>query len=198
MPKRCGQCSFFSLENRLDDCPECGTKLQFTMFVPPSHATEVDAPPSPKAWDVKSAAFEQLELPLAVRWGQLLGGVSMYGLISYTVRNYFLTLAFAGETRLNAQQSLIALLLIMLVFHVVGALVGGAVAGAWSVHWLPQGIGVGIGVFLLPFILYCLLGSSGKEPLIAFLFVIFLTTGVSILGAFIGHKMIRPSRYIVS
>jgi hypothetical protein len=198
MPKKCGQCSFFSPENGLDDCPECGTRLQFTMFVPPSHATEADAPPSAKAWDVKAAAFQQMELPIGVRWTQVLAGIGIYGLIAYTVRNHFLALAFSGETQLSCEQSLIAMLLIALVFYVVGALAGGAVAGAWSVNWLPQGIGVGVGVFVLPMAIYCLFGPSGKEPLIALMLMMCVTTGLSVLGAFIGHKMIRPSRYIIS
>jgi hypothetical protein len=199
MPKKCDFCGFFSPENSWDACPECGEKLQFTMFAPPGyHTAEADAPPSPKAWDVNTAAFEHLELPWGVRWGQVLAGIGIYGVISHTVRSHFLALCFDGETQLSAQHALIAIVLITLAFHVIGALAGGAVAGAWSVNWLPQGIGVGIGVFLTPFVLFVLFGPGDKVSVAVFLTVLAITTGISVLGAFIGHKMIRPSRYVIS
>jgi hypothetical protein len=199
MPKKCEHCGFFHPDNDLTDCPDCGQKLKFTMFAPPSFQPQRrDESPQAEAWDVKRAAYEQLELPIGVRISQIVGGITIYFLISRTVQNIFLSICFGGDEDLRLEQIVIGALLIMLVFHVIGALVGGAVAGAWSVNWVPQGIGVGVGVLLLPFFIYFLFGQIGKEGLLGFLVLVCVTTVISVFGAFIGHLLVRPSRFIIS
>lgn len=199
MPKKCDQCGFFHPENNLDQCPDCGQALKFTMFAPPGFQPEQsNATARAEEWNHETANYEQLELPWGVRWTQIGVGIFIYCLISRTISNLFCAACFLGDTQLDMQQILIAFLLIKLAFHLVGALAGGAVAGAWSVNWAPQGIGVGVGVFLSPIVMYCLFGPIGGIGLAAFFTTICITTAVSVLGAWIGHKVVRPSRYVIS
>ena len=199
MPKKCPQCGFFRSDNELIQCPDCGQALQFTMFAPPGFQTEEsDQSRGAEAWDQQLASYERMELPLSVRLSQIGAGIGIYCLISRTIMSHFCSICLVGNANMQLEQMAIALLVIMLVFHVVGALVGGAVAGAWSVNWVPQGIGVGAGVFLAPLILYCVLAPVNEVGLVAFLVIICITTAISVLGAFIGHKLVRPSRFVVS
>jgi hypothetical protein len=199
MPKKCQHCNFFSPENDLTDCPDCGHELKFTMFAPPGYqAKECDTPCSAEEWNDKSAAYELLELPIGVRMSQIGAGIGIYFLISRTIMNLFCVLCFESNDKLNLGQIVIAYLLILLVFHIIGALAGGAVAGIWSINWVPQGIGVGIGVFCLPLIMRFLFEPVSAVDILAFLIIICITTAVSVFGAFVGHKLVRPTRYVIS
>jgi hypothetical protein len=199
MPKKCDHCGFFRPDNDLSNCPDCGQKLQFTMFAPPGYQTEESVESSStEAWNDKSAYFEQLELPVGVRMSQIGAGIGIYCLISRTVMNIFCAMCFVGNNNLKLEQMVIAYLSIMLVFHIVGALAGGAVAGAWSINWVPQGIGVGIGVFVAPLIMHVLLKPVIGVDLQTILVIICFTTAISVFGAFVGHKLIKPSRFVIS
>jgi hypothetical protein len=199
MPKKCEHCGFFRPDNELTDCPDCGQALKFTMFAPPGYQTEkCDEPPNPEVWNHQSATYEKLELPIGVRMSQIGAGICIYFLISRTLMNIFCAVCFVGNDNLRLEQMVIAAVLIMLIFHVVGALVGGAVAGAWSINWVPQGIGVGVGVFLLPLFFYLLFEPVKGVGLLGFLVIICITSAISVMGAFIGHKLIRPSRFVIS
>jgi hypothetical protein len=199
MPKKCDRCGFYHPENHLTDCPECGQMLKFTMFAPPGAQTQAaDEPQAKEAWNVNAAPFEQLELPFGIRMTQIGAGIGIYCLISRWALNIFFALCFLGNENTKLEQMLIAYLLFMLVFHVLGALAGGAVAGAWSVNWVPQGIGVGVGIFFAPIVMFLVFGPEADESFTSILVVVCITTAFSVLGAFIGHKMVRPSRYIIS
>jgi hypothetical protein len=199
MPKKCENCSFFHPDNDLTHCPDCGQELKFTMLTPPNYQREViEVSHRAEAWKQDSAKHEQLELPGNVRLTQIVAGIVIYSLISRSVKNFFLAICFVGAPPIQFERFMIAYLLLSLIFYVVGALAGGAVAGAWSVNWVPQGIGVGIGVFVLPFIFYVLFGPANGDDMLVFLLLIVITTALSILGAWIGHKIVRPSRYVIS
>ncbi len=199
MPKTCPHCGFFHPENDLNQCPYCGQALKFTMFAPPGLQTaEPEQSRGKEAWNPELAAYEQLELPISVRVSQIGAGIGIYCLISRTVLSYFCALCLVGNTDVRLERLVIVYPLLMLLFHVVGALAGGAVAGAWSVNWLPQGIAVGTGVFVMPLVFYCLFAPVTEVGLAVFLAIVCITTAVSVLGAFVGHKLIRPSRFVVS
>ena len=199
MPKKCQNCNFFHPENELTNCPDCGQTLQFTMFAPPGYQMEecVEST-NAQAWNDKSASFEHLELPLSIRLSQIGAGIGIYCLISRTIFSYFIAICFVGETNIQLEQIAIPLIFIMLGFHVIAALAGGAVAGAWSVNWVPQGIGVGIGVFISPLIMHFILEPVSNVDILSFMVVICITTAISVFGAFIGHKLIQPSRFVIS
>jgi hypothetical protein len=199
MPKKCESCGFFRADNELTECPDCGHRLQFTMFAPPSlQAAACDASEGAKAWNANSAAFEQLELPIGVRISQISAGIGIYCLISRTLRIVFCSLFFVSNTDVQMDRMALALILISLAFQVVGALAGGAVAGIWSVNWVPQGIGVGVGIFFAPLVMLFLFKPVAGTSLPVTLVTMGITTVLSVLGAFIGHKLVRPSRFVVS
>jgi hypothetical protein len=199
MPKKCDGCGFFHPENEMSQCPQCGQALKFTMFVPPGFETkEIDDSRTPETWNHEQAKYEQLELSWGVRWAQICAGVFIYCLISRYVCNVFCAAVFIGDSKLELRQMMIAFLAINIAFHLVGSLAGGAVAGAWSVNWVPQGIGMGVGVFILPLVMYYFFGLIHGVSLIAFLIIVCITTACSVLGAWIGHKVVRPSRYVIS
>ncbi|MGW8258114.1 MAG: hypothetical protein ACWGMZ_11560, partial [Thermoguttaceae bacterium] len=195
-------------QNRLD-VPDCGQALKFTMFAPPGYqGQEAEEPSGKEAWHEQSAAYEQLEVPLGARLTQIGAGIGIYYLISRTVLNFFFVMCFMDNDNFKLEQMLhdnskleqmmSVYLVLLLVFHIVGALAGGAVAGAWSVNWTPQGIGVGIGVFVTPLITYFVFEPIQGVNLPVMLVVVCVTTAFSVLGAFIGHTLIRPTRYLVS
>jgi hypothetical protein len=83
----------------------------------------------------------------------------------------------------------------MAFIYIVASLVAGATAGAWSVNWIPQGIGVATGVLLIPLILLTLIQPESPTW---YLVGVFATTLLTLFGAFIGHKLIRPTRFLIS
>ncbi len=197
MPKKC-QCGFFHPDNDLNNCPDCGEALKFTMFAPPGFRTECDQSRGAEAWHQQAAPYEQLELPIGVRLSQIGAGIGIYWLISRTIMGFFFAACLVGNTDVQLERALIVFPVLALAFYVVGALAGGAVAGAWSVNWVPQGVGVGAGVFVVPLITYCLFAPVDGVGLAAFFVVVCITTAISVFGAYVGHKLIRPSRFIVS
>lgn len=183
----------------MTECPNCGQALQFTMFAPPGYQMEEATHSCNKEeWHGNSAAYEQLELPIGVRLSQIGAGIGIYCFISRTVMNFFFAICLVGETNIQLEQLAITFLVMLMVFHIIGALAGGAVAGAWSVNWVPQGIGVGVGVFISPLIMHFLFAPVKGIDLLTFMFVICITTTISVFGAFIGHKLIQPTRFITS
>lgn len=200
MPKKCENCDFFHPENTLNECPECGRPLQFTMFTPPGFQAEEgqEKTRGKSEWDDRGAAHELIELPLSVRMSQIVAGTGIYCTISRTLKMIFCSICFVGNTNLQLDRMVIAYWSITAAFHILGALVGGAVAGAWSVNWIPQGIGVGVGVFLSPLIMYCIFGAVGGTSVLGYLMIICVTTLVSVFGAFVGHKLVAPTRYVIS
>jgi hypothetical protein len=199
MPKKCEQCGFFRLENELTDCPDCGQTLKFTMFSPTGYQMEEAVETcTMQTWTDKPTHYEHLELPLGIRISQIGAGIGIYCLISRTMMSLFLALCFVGESKIQLEQIAVAFLIIMMSFHIIGALAGGAVAGAWSVNWVPQGIGVGVGVFIMPFIMRFLLDPVGRVDFLTFIILVCITTAISVFGAFIGHKLIQPSRFVIS
>jgi hypothetical protein len=199
MPKKCDYCDFFHPENHLNECPDCGRTLRFTMFAPPGFQTgEAGQADGEEPWDESKAPYEELELSVSVRMSQIGVGIGAYFLISRTAMGLFCGLLFFGNKEMKLEEALISYLLARMVFEVAGALAGGAVAGAWSVNWVPQGIGVGLGVFVLPFVLLLVFPPEQKMAFIIFFAVVSFTTAVAVFGAFVGHKLVRPFRYVIS
>jgi hypothetical protein len=198
MPKKCDHCGFFHSENGMTVCPDCGQELKFTMFVPPGCETEENREPQGAH---EAAACELLELPWGVRLTQIGAGIGLFDIISYEVKHLFFGICLISGDNFHAdklQKMAIVYLMMTLAFYVLGALAGGAIAGARSVNWVPQGIGVGIGVLILLLILYFLFGPVKGIGLMGFAVLLSITTAMSVLGAFIGHKLVRPSRYVIS
>ena len=200
MPKKCECCGFFDPENDLTECPNCDSALQFTMFTPPGYETQEQEEDYGGAapWSEHLANYEEMELPVGIRMAQIGAGIGAYFLVSRGVTRLVSGLFAFGSGPMTFDELLTIQIIFILTFHVVGAIVGGAVAGAWSINWIPQGIGVGIGVFTIPIILFLVFAPAHTGLTILFLAVICFTTMFAVLGAYLGHKVIRPSRYVIS
>jgi hypothetical protein len=104
---------------------------------------------------------------------------------------------FSSENALPSAFTIIVAAVATVLIHCVSAIAGGAVAGAWSVSWIPQGIGVGLGALLIPLTL-TLLFTPDWAPIMAQIGLIFITTAFAVFGAWLGHKVVRPSRFVLS
>ncbi|HLA84741.1 MAG TPA: hypothetical protein VJL29_08100 [Thermoguttaceae bacterium] len=198
MPKKCEHCDFFDRENHLNECPNCGNPLRFTMFAPPGFETEPSLPAGVEPWSERLAVYEEMELPWSMRSAQIGAGIGAYFLISRTVTSVLTGLFLFSGGASEPEEAVVIYLMLAAICYVVGALAGGAVAGAWSINWVPQGIGVGVGVFLTPIIWFIAFPPEHAMSTILFLGVIGVTTVLAVVGAYLGHKVIRPFRYIIS
>jgi MFS family permease len=197
MPKNCTQCEFWSEDNSLHECPECGQSLQFTMFGPdgtPPEQTECEQPETD--WHKPDVmTFEVMEQPASFRMGQIGVGIGFYFAASFG--GGFL-MGFLIGSSVNEPADLpragLALLFASFGIYVLSAVLAGMIASAWSVNWVPQGIGVGLGVFAIP-IIRALIWVPEAWPV--FLIIVSVTTGFTVLGALLGHLLIPPMRYPV-
>jgi hypothetical protein len=194
MARICSNCSYYDAEGDQPACPQCGGALQFTMLGPPSGAPEEEAPTEKPAWS-RPEEFEAeiLEQPLAVRLAQISAGIGFYFVVRWMAA-MVLAVSFA-ELLFHSDPNVAAVTLgaILIAVYAVAALVAGAIAGAWTVNWVPQGIGVGAGLFVIPLVL---LLFTSPESLVFYLIVVFLTTVFTVVGAYLGHVLVKPSRVI--
>ena len=134
---------------------------------------------------------ESLELPVGVRLGQIGAGIFIFLAVSRWGQRILFFLIGSGAQVDTAGQ--VAYLMGYTCFlYVAASLAGGAVAGAWSVNWVPQGIGVGFGVLAIPLLLLLLFLP---ESLPIYLIGVLITTGLTVLGAYIGHRVVRPCQF---
>ena len=134
---------------------------------------------------------ESLELPPLVRLTQIGAGIFIFFAVSRW-GSRILMLLIGPNAEVSTQGQAVYLFAYTAFLYIAASLSGGAVAGAWSVNWVPQGIGVGLGVLAIPLILLILFLP---ESLPLYLVGVLVTTGLTVVGAFIGHKLIRPSQY---
>ena len=135
---------------------------------------------------------ESLELPLGVRLTQIGAGIFIFLAVSRWGQRILLFL-IGSDAQVDTAGQAAYLLAYTCFLYVAASLAGGAVAGAWSVNWVPQGIGVGFGVLAIPlFLLLIFL----PESLPIYLIGVAITTGLTILGAYLGHRIVRPAQFI--
>ncbi len=190
MYKTCSACEFFTEEVTASTCPECGGSLQLTMLRP-AHAEGGDGAESVEDEPVLLPHTEALELPPVVRLTQIGAGIFIFFAVSRW-GSRILMLLIGPNAEVATQGQAIYLFAYTAFLYVAASLTGGAVAGAWSVNWIPQGIGVGMGVLAIPLVLLILFLP---ESLLLYLVGVVVTTVLTVLGAFIGHKLVRPSQY---
>jgi hypothetical protein len=159
-------------------------------MLPPSGAT---APSSGVA--VEEVAVlprsEAMELPPAVRLAQIGTGIVIFFAVSRWGAR-ILTLLIGEEVEIDTTAQAAYLYGYTAFLYIAAALAGGAVAGAWSVNWVPQGIGVGLGVLAIPLLVLIL---YRPESLLIYLLGVAVTTVLTVLGALLGHKLVRPSQF---
>jgi hypothetical protein len=190
MYKTCPECEFFTEEVTEGTCPDCGGGLKFTML-PPTKC-DVDGKPLPLNDEaVMVPNTEVLELPPAVRLAQVGAGIFVFFAVSRW-GSRILTLLIGTNPEVTTQSQVVYLFAYTAFLYIAASLTGGAVAGAWSVNWVPQGIGVGLGVLAIPLLLLVLFLP---ESLPLYLLGVLVTTAFTVLGAYLGHRLVRPSQF---
>ena len=104
-----------------------------------------------------------------------------------------LILLIGSEAQVDTAGQAVYLFSYTAFLYVAAALAGGAVAGAWSVNWVPQGIGVGLGVLAIPLLLLIFLLPASLP---VYLIGVLITTGLTVLGAYLGHRLVQPAQFI--
>jgi hypothetical protein len=135
---------------------------------------------------------ELLEQPLNVRMVQIATGILIFLLVSRWGAR-ILILLIGSNARVATPGQAIYLAVYTCLIYIAAALAGGAVAGAWSVNWIPQGIGVGFGVLIVPLML---LLFFLPESLPFYFIGVVATTGLTVLGAYVGHLLVRPAQFL--
>ncbi len=190
MAKICNDCNFYDAEGEESVCPQCGTMMQITMLAP-ANADPIQMAAEQETWENEPVQYEVLEQPAGMRMSQIGTGIAIYFVV-WRFGSRFLEFCFGHvlyET--DMQTGMLVAAGILLALYVVAALTAGVVAGAWTVNWIPQGIGVGGGIFFLPILLLLLFWP---ESLGYFFIIVGITTAISVIGAWVGHKMIPASR----
>jgi hypothetical protein len=155
--------------------------------------------PAPKAatqarpeWqDQFKYGYEEVEAPWSFRYAQIGVGISSYFLIT-RVAVPFILLPFAialSDTR--PVVAALALGLMYLFLYCLAAFGGGAVAGFWARNWIPQGLGVAAGVLFIPLVLMLVFAPDNW---LRFCITLALTSVMTVLGAYVGHLVVKPTR----
>jgi len=135
--------------------------------------------------------YEEVEAPWSFRYAQIGVGISSYFFVSRIAVPLILIPFGLALRDLPPQKLVVALGAMMLVLYCLAALAGGAVAGFWARNWLPQGLGVACGVLTIP-LLFLLVFSPDNWP--AFCIRLGMTSMMTVVGAFVGHLIVRPTR----
>jgi hypothetical protein len=191
MYKTCSDCGYFTDEVSEITCPTCSGGLRFTMLPPAGVGVTNDENLSAEEVALMIPRTESVELPPAVRLAQIGTGIVIFLAVSRW-GSRILMLLIGPDAEVTTQGQVVYLFAYTAFLYIAAALSGGAVAGAWSVNWVPQGIGVGIGVLALPLLLLIL---YRPDSLPIYLIGVLVTTAFTVLGAFVGHKLIRPSQF---
>ena len=190
MAKVCGDCDYYDSEGTMSACPECGTMMQITML-PPQTSDPIQQAAEQESWQQEDVRYETLEQAPGMRLSQIGTGIAIYFFV-WRFGSRFLSFCFGHVLyESDLQTGMIVAGAILMFLYIAAALIAGVVAGAWTVNWLPQGIGVGFGIFALPIVLLLLFWP---ESLIFFFFVVAMTTTISIIGAYVGHRLIPAAR----
>jgi hypothetical protein len=171
--------------------------MRFTMLEPRGVATatatlepcEKDAKPE---WhNPFKYGYEEVEAPWSFRYAQIGIGITAYFVISrVAVPLILLPFAFAvSDMKPNTAAS--AIVLVALSLYCLAALGGGGFAGFWARNWLPQGLGVAAGVLFIPLVLMLVFAPENWPN---FCTTLALTSVMTILGAFLGHLLVKPTR----
>ncbi len=191
MHKICSECEFYSVDLSMTECPECAANMRLTTLPPAGLKLTASDEPEPEPVEPVPSG-EALELPLAVRLAQIGTGIFVFFAVSrWGTRILLLLIGSRTSVETSAQAAYLFVYTALL--YVSASLAGGAVAGAWSVNWIPQGLGVGLGVLVFPLIILLIFAP---ESIPVYLIGVVVTTALTVLGAFVGHKLIRPSHFV--
>lgn len=194
MAKYCPSCNYYTDDGAQQDCPKCGFAMQFTLLGRRGGQPDEPAPGEKPAWAVEDPnEWVPVEQPLQWRTAQISAGITFYFVAMFVWRwvaaAFIVGMVVSGEK--DVRGIFIATALLTIAFCTVAAIVAGVIAGAATINWMPQGLGVAGGLLVIPLLLLLVL-SPASLPV--YMITILITTGVTVLGAFLGHKLLPPSR----
>src|SRR5262249_34822229 len=91
----------------------------------------------------------------------------------------------------DPRTAIVVLGLASLVLYCLSAIGGGFIAGVWARNWVPQGLGVAAGVSFIPLVMLLVFRP---ESLPIYLITVVVTGALTVLGAFLGHVTVKPTR----
>jgi hypothetical protein len=171
--------------------------MRFTMFNPRGTATATleeppEARPAEQAWKNQfTYGYEEIEAPWSFRYSQIGVGISTYVFVWGWCKRILIVLFLIAFSDVPPQRAALALALTLLVVNSLAALGGGMVAGFWARNWVPQGLGVAAGVLFIPLLIRIVFPP---ESWAAFAVMLGFTTVLALLGAFLGHLLVKPTR----
>ena len=118
-------------------------------------------------------------------------GISAYYFISRLAVPFILIPFYLAFSDFPPHVAALLIVVMMMFLYCLSALAGGAVAGFWVRNWLPQGLGVACGVLFIP-LLWMLVLTPENWP--RFCITLALTSAFTVVGAFLGHLVVKPNR----
>ncbi len=169
--------------------------MRFTMLEPRATATAtLDEPPArPRdEWhDPFKYGYEEIEASWSFRYSQIGFGITTYFLVSRGGAALVLVPLGLALRDKSVGTVVVVISLGWLLLSSLAALAGGAIAGCWARNWLAQGLGVAAGVFFVP-LLFLLIFVPQSWPM--FCISLAITSVLSVVGAFLGHLFVKPTR----
>jgi hypothetical protein len=166
--------------------------MRMTLLEPRVTATATLEPPKKAEWtDTYAYGYEEIEAPWSFRYAQIGIGISTFFVASrLLIAVIVLPMAIAMRDT-PREKSLIVLGAASLVLYCLAAVAGGMAAGMWARNWMTQGLGVGVGVFIIPLLMMLVFSP---ENWIFFLVRLLFTSGLTLVGSYIGHLVVKPTR----
>jgi hypothetical protein len=171
--------------------------MRFTMLDPRGAATATATlePPGeaekPDWHDTYKYGYEEVEAPWSFRYAQIGVGITSYFLISRLAVPFILLPFIVAFSEMPPGTAALAVGLMALFLYCLAALGGGLMAGFWARNWVPQGLGVAGGVLVIPLVMM-LIFAPENWPM--FCVTLMFTSMSTVLGAFLGHILVKPTR----
>ena len=191
MPYVCRDCDHFDAEGaHASGCPQCGGGMRFTMLGQHATATATLEPPEHPEWkNPYAGGYEIIEAPVKYRYAQVALGVSIYLFVYRWAPRVLLLSAGPLEKLPPDKQFLYGI--IVLAVDCIAATAGGFVAGFWARTWFLQGLGVVFGGLIYPLVMLYFATPKNMKMFAATLAAAGFCT---LVGAFAGHMIVKPTR----
>ena len=189
----CGSCDFFDAEAaRGATCPSCGGGMRDPC---PTAIATLERPEEGDWKDPYVFGYEEVEAPWSFRYAQIGIGISTYSFVWCWGRRIVTLLLSPSLSDMPKHKAQLVLSVVILIINCVAALAGGAAAGFWVRNWIPQGLGVAFGAIALPLIVTLIFPPPSWA---GFCLTLAVTSVLAVVGAFLGHWLVKPTRIVHS
>ena len=148
------------------------------------------------AWhDPYAYGYEEIEAPWEFRYAQIGAGIGAYFFVWRWGQRLMTLLVLGAHVGPLKGKELLAMGIGILILNCVAALAGGGAAGMWARNWILQGLGVAAGVLVIPLV-GMLIFAPESWPL--FCITLAATSVLTMVGAFLGHLIVKPTRIAIS